>query len=106
MLTMPRCVRRHEVRRREVVDREGRFVGTVLDTVPLDGGGEVELLLVSVGRRFPRRRYVPARGIRVEDGVVRLPVLRSEVDDCPSADDRRWGDPADVARGYWMFAAD
>ena len=101
---MLRWVRRHEVVGLEVVDREGSFIGTVRDTYPLDGGGEVQLLLVGVGRRFARNRYVPAAGSKVEGGKVRLPVLRVDVEDCPPAEDRRWGDPADIARGYWITA--
>jgi sporulation protein YlmC with PRC-barrel domain len=104
MDSMMRWVRRHDVTGHEVVDREGAFIGTVADTFPLDGGGEIELLLVNVGRRFPRRRYVPADRISVKDGVVRLPVLRVDVDDCPSAEDRRWGSPRDIARSYWVSA--
>ena len=103
---MLRCVRRHEIVGREVVDREGRFVGTVRDTHPLDGGGEVELLLVAVGRRFAREHYVPAAGLELRDGAVHLPVGRAEIDDAPPAADRRWADPADVARGYWITAGD
>lgn len=91
---------------REVLDRKGEHIGKVLDTLPLDGGGEVELLLVNVGRRFPRRKLVPAEGLRVQDGGLRLAVSRIEIEDCPSAEDRRWGDPADIARGYWLFATD
>jgi hypothetical protein len=88
-----------------VVDREGAFVGTVRDSVPLDGGGEIELLMIDVGRRFARRRYVPAGGVRREGENVRLPVLRAEIEDAPCAEDRRWGDPVGIARGYWAFAA-
>jgi hypothetical protein len=91
---------------REAVDREGVFVGTVRDSVPLDGGGEAEMLLLNVGRRFATRRYVPTRGVRVEAGRVHLPVLRGEIEDAPNAEDRRWGDPVGVARGYWVFATD
>lgn len=97
-----RWVKRHDVVGREVLDRKGEFVGSVRDTIPADGGGEVELLLVDVGRRFARRRYVPLRGTRIAQGCVHLPMLRWEVDDSPCADDRRWADPVDVARGYWI----
>ncbi len=99
-----RLICRHEVVGLEVQDREGAFVGTVQDTYPLDGGGEVQLLLVRPGRRFGRERYVPTDGLRLEDGKVHLPVRRTDVEDCPPADDRRWADPADVARGYWITA--
>ena len=103
---MLRLTRRHEVVGLEVTDREGAFVGTVRDTYPTDGGGEMQMLLVGVGRRFARNRYVPAHGLKVEDGKVHLPLGRDEIEDAPSAEDRRWGDPADVARGYWVFAGD
>ncbi len=103
---MPKCVRRHEVVGLEVLDRDGEFVGKVRDTYPLDGGGEVELLLVAAGRRFARNRYVPARGLELRDGRAQVPFARVDVEDCPSAEDRRWGDPADVARGYWITAGD
>ena len=103
---MLRCVRRHEIVGQEVVDREGRFVGTVRDTHPLDGGGEVDLLLIAVGRRFAREHYVPAAGLELRGGQVHLPVTRAQIQDCPLAEDRRWANPADVARGYWLIAAD
>jgi sporulation protein YlmC with PRC-barrel domain len=101
---MLRWVRRHEVVGLEVIDRDGAFIGTVRDTYPLDGGGEVQLLLVGAGRRFARLHYVPAHGIEVTGGKVRLPVTRDEVLDAPSAEDRRWAEPADVARSYWTMA--
>ena len=87
-----------------MLDRDGSFVGTVRDTYPLDGSGEVQLLLIRAGRRFGRERYVPADGLDVSEGAVKLPVTRAAVEDCPPAEDRRWGDPADVARGYWITA--
>ena len=103
---MLRWVRRHEVVGLEVLDRDDRFIGNVRDTYPLDGGGEVQLLLVAVGRQFARNRYLPTHGLTIEDGKIRLPVTRDDVEDAPSADDRRWADPADVARGYWVLAGD
>jgi sporulation protein YlmC with PRC-barrel domain len=103
---MLRWIRRHEVVGLEVLDREGEFVGTVRDTYPLDGGGEVQLLLVGVGRRFARNRYVPTQGSSVRDGKLHIPFARNDVEDCPAAEDRRWANPADVARGYWVTAGD
>lgn len=97
-------LRRTHVVGREVVDRDDVFVGTVIDTVPLDGGGEVELLLVRAGRRFGRPRYVPARGVRVVGERLRLPVSRDDIEDGPCAEDRRWGRPDDIARAYWVSA--
>ena len=98
---MAGLVRRHEMLGRDVIDADGRFVGTVRDTHPLDGGGEVRMLLIGVGRRFPRERYVPTAGVRVQDGKVVVPVRRDEIIDCPSAEECRWDDPAEVARAYW-----
>ena len=103
---MLRCVRRHDIVGLEAVDRNGEFVGTVRDTYPLDGGGEVQLLMVSVGRRFARNRYLPADGLELRDGRAHLPYSRVDIEDAPLADDRRWGEPADIARGYWVTAGD
>ena len=100
---MLRCIRRYEVIGREAVDANGEYVGKVADTLPADGGGEVELLLVNVGRRFPRPRYLPVTGARVEKDRIHLPMLRTAIDDAPSAEDARWAAPADVARGYWVM---
>ena len=103
---MLRWIRRHEVVGLEVLDRDGQFVGTVRDTYPLDGGGEVQMLLVGVGRRFARNRYLPAKGLEVRDGKAHVPFARVDVDDAPPAEDQRWGNPVDVARGYWVTAGD
>jgi hypothetical protein len=88
----------------EVVDLENDFVGKVVDTLPLDGGGEVQMLLVSVGRRFPRPRLVPAGGLKLRGRKVQVNAFRDAIEDAPSAEDRRWGNPADLARGYWITA--
>jgi hypothetical protein len=91
----------------KVVDPDGADVGVVSEVWPLDGGGEPELVLVQVGRRFRRERYLPLDGrARVRDGALHVPWRRSEVDHAPRADDRRWGDPAHVARSYWRDADD
>jgi hypothetical protein len=90
----------------EVIDADGRTVGTVADTCPLDGGGEPQLALVRVGSRFSRLRYLPLRAARFEDGRMHLPWKRWQIDDAPSAEDRRWGDPAQIAAAYWVVAGD
>jgi uncharacterized protein YrrD len=91
-----------------VVDAAGKEVGTVTDVWPADGGGEPELVLVKVGRRFRRTCYLPLDG-RVavgDDKVLKLPWSRTEIDEAPSAEDHRWGDPAHVARAYWRDSTD
>jgi hypothetical protein len=93
-------------RGRNVVGPEGEHVGVVADVWPLDGGGEPELVLVRIGRHFKRERYLPLDGrARLDDGALRVPWRRWEVDDAPRADDRRWGDPAQLARSYWRDTA-
>jgi hypothetical protein len=91
----------------DVVDAAGEKVGTVADVWPLDGGGEPELVLVRVGRRFARTRYLPLDGRpTVEDGVLRVPWSRVEIDHAPDAEDQRWGEPAHVAQAFWRDSSD
>jgi hypothetical protein len=90
----------------EVLDAEGQWVGTVVDTWPDDGGGEAELVLVTLGRRFPKWTYLPTSGSVVHDRFMYTPITRLDMDDAPAADDRRWGDPARIAKAYWMRTLD
>lgn len=92
---------------RRVVDRDGAVVGTVTDTWPLDGGGLPELVLVKVGRRFGRLRYLPVAGAELlhPDALV-VPFSRLEIEDAPDGEDRRWGEPGGVALAYWMGVGD
>jgi len=90
----------------QVVDANGAYVGIAADTWPLDGGGEAELVLVKVGRRFARLRYLPLKRARFDRDVLRLDATLHEIEDAPSAEDCRWGDPANVARAHWLSAYD
>jgi hypothetical protein len=90
----------------DVVDAAGTRVGTVTDLWPHDGGGEPELLLVEIGGRFKRPRYLPVAGTRLCEGRVHVKWSRVEIDEAPSAEDRRWGDPAHVAVAYWRDSSD
>jgi hypothetical protein len=92
--------------RLEVVDAQERHVGVVATTWPLDGGGEAELALLKVGRRLPTHRYVPLWLAAREGDRLRLEVTLAQIQDAPSADDHRWGDPAHVARAYWRSQDD
>ncbi len=95
-----------ELRGMQVLDRDGKAIGTVADTWPDDGGGEPELLLVHLGGRFKRPRFVPLAGARCEEGKLRLPWTRDGLEDGPRADDHRWGASPDLARAYWVLGTD
>jgi hypothetical protein len=90
----------------DVKDAAGKDVGTVADVWPADGGGEPELLLVRVGRRFARTRYLPVEGERGKDGALHVRWTRTEIDEGPDAEDNRWGDPAHIAAAYWRDSSD
>jgi hypothetical protein len=97
-------MRRHGWQGTEVLDCAGAFVGRIATTWPLDGGGEPQMVLVRVGRRFARMRYLPLEGARLEDGKLHMPYERWQIDDGPAAEDHRWADPAHLARAYWLSA--
>jgi hypothetical protein len=84
-----------------VVDTGGLLVGVVADTWPLDGSGQPELALVRVGKRFPRLRYLPLESATLTNSVLCVPWTRHEIEDAPSAEDDRWGDPGRLALAYW-----
>ena len=91
----------------DVFDADGVLIGKAADTWPLDGGGEAELVLVKVGARFPRMRYLPLKRARfVPSGGLRVNATRLEIEDAPSAEDCRWGDPASVAKAHWLSSWD
>jgi PRC-barrel domain protein len=90
-----------------VVDAHGAEVGTVADVWPQDGGGEPEMVLVNVGRRLSRRRFLPLDGRPTLDGrTLRVPWERWQIVDAPDAEDGRWGHPAHLARAFWRDASD
>jgi hypothetical protein len=89
---------------RWVSDPDGEPVGTVVDTWPYDGGGEVEMVVVRLGR-FDQRRMLPA-GSLVADlaGGLRTPFAREQVEDAPALDDGRYAAAADErAMSHWSF---
>ena len=90
----------------EVVDADGDALGFVVDTWPLDGGGEPELVLVHLGLKFPEPRYLPIRGAEIHGECLHVPWTKTEIEEAPAADDDRWGDPGLVARSYWMQQGD
>lgn len=98
-------LRRRDIVGKQVVDSEGTELGRVADTWPHDGGGETEMMLVTVGR-FGRRRYLPLEGVRASEEHVRVPWTKLEIEDGPDAEDQRWGSPALVARSHWAMFGD
>ena len=88
-----------------VVDSTGRELGKVYDTWPQDGGGEVEMLLLKMGR-FASRRWIPCDGVQVLNDHLFVPLTHLQIDDAPDAEDHRWGRPADVARAHWALMLD
>ena len=99
-------LRHGQVLRCTVEDADGKRVGRVIGTAPADGGGEPELVLIQLGGRFGRRRWVTLAGATWSPGRLRLPVVRDAVEDAPCAQDARWGDPPDVARAFWRTLAE
>jgi hypothetical protein len=92
-----------------VVDAHGKEIGTVMDTWPDDGGGEVELMLVKTrlaGGRFAQRRWLPVEGCARLNHHLFLPHTLHEIEDSPDAEDHRWGRPADIARAHWSLMQD
>jgi uncharacterized protein YrrD len=90
---------------REVIDVEGRAIGKVTDTHPADGGGEPTLVLVHLGRKFPRRRWLPLEGcLPLGDARLLVRWAGDQIEDAPDAADNRWGSAPDVARAYWLLA--
>jgi hypothetical protein len=90
----------------DVIDAEGQEIGYVTDTWPLDGGGEPELILVAVGIKFPRPRYLPLRNAEIVGDCLHVPHTLLEIEEAPLADDARWGDPGMIARSYWAAHSD
>jgi hypothetical protein len=107
-------VRRRSVLGRRVSDPLGRSVGTVVDTWPFDGGGEVELAVVRLGR-LGERRMLPVATLHVDGPDLRTPYAYWQVEDSPPLEDGRhavedieramsywmWEEPADSLRALW-----
>lgn len=87
-------------------DLDGRPIGRVVATAPLDGSGEPEMALVRMGGGFGRQRWVPLDGAAWMPGRLRVPIPRTVIEDAPAAEDHRWGDPTDVARAHWLLAVE
>jgi hypothetical protein len=107
-------MRRRSVLGRRVSDPQGQPVGTVVDTWPFDGGGEVELAVVRLGR-LGERRMLPIATLHSDGRDLRTPYASWQVEDSPALEDGRhaveaieramsywmWEEPADSLRALW-----
>ena len=51
----------------DVADSSGSALGSVVDTYPFDGGGELEMIVLRL-RRFGERRMLPVSELRLHEG--------------------------------------
>jgi hypothetical protein len=86
-----------------VKDWQGEEVGRVIDTWPLDGGGEPELVVVRL-RKFGQRLMVPTESLLDLGGALLAPYTRTQLEDAPALGDGTVGaDDPYRARAYWLF---
>jgi hypothetical protein len=86
-----------------VKDWQGEEVGRVIDTYPLDGGGEPELVVVRL-RRFGQRRMVPVESLLQVGGALVAPYTKIQLEDAPPVGDGTVeADDPYRARFYWLF---
>jgi hypothetical protein len=88
---------------REIVDPHSMLVGTVVDTYPFDGGGEIELAVVRL-RHLGERRMLPVTDIAREGDRLRAAFTRGQVEDSPRLTDGRHAiDDPERAKAHWRF---
>ena len=87
----------------EVADVTGTVLGSVVDTYPFDGGGELEMVVLRL-RRFGERRMLPAADLQHFAGRLYAPYTRAQIEDSPALHTgRHSGDDPDRAKWYWRF---
>jgi hypothetical protein len=85
----------------EVADASGAALGQVVDTYPLDGGGDPEMIVLRL-RRFGEWRMLPVTHLRVDGGRLVAPFSRMQIEDSPAPSRRRHEDEDPCrARAYW-----
>lgn len=87
-----------------VEDLDGRRVGRVVGTLPDEADRDPDLVLVALGGTFGRRRWITLEGATWSPGRLRLPIRREAIEEAPSPEDNGFGNPADVARAFWVAA--
>ena len=99
----PMTVRRRTILGRRVTDPLGQPVGTVVDTWPFDGGGEIELVVVRLGR-LGERRMLPIASLHTDGVGLRTPYASWQVEDSPALEDgRHMVETIERAMSYWMW---
>ncbi len=87
----------------DVADVTGRSLGQVVDTYPLDGGGELEMIVLRL-RRFGERRMLPVSELRIEDGRIVVPFSRHQIEDSPGVSTGRHVDEDPWrSKTYWYY---
>jgi len=87
----------------EVADVSGRVLGSVVDTYPFDGGGELEMVVLRL-RRFGERRMLPVEELRLKDGRLHAPFSRRQIEDSPALSTGRHADEDPWrAKTYWFY---
>lgn len=72
-------------------DGAGRFLGTIEDTYPFDGGGEVELVVLRLPG-FVGKRMLRAEDVHFDADGLFTRFLRWQVEDSPTLGNRRYSD--------------
>jgi hypothetical protein len=86
-----------------VADSSGSVLGSVVDTYPFDGGGELEMVVLRL-RRFGERRFLPVSEMRVKDGRLYAPYSKRQIEDSPALSTGRHADEDPWrAKTYWFY---
>jgi hypothetical protein len=87
----------------EVADCSGAVLGSVVDTYPFDGGGELEMVVMRL-RRFGERRMLPVSELRFHEGRLVAPYSRHQIEDSPGMSTGRHADEDPWrAKTYWYY---
>jgi uncharacterized protein (TIGR02271 family) len=71
---------------RDLIDRDGDKIGSIVDVYLDDETGRPEWLTVKTGLFGSRESFVPVAEARAEGDTVRVPYEKSQVKDSPNAD--------------------
>jgi hypothetical protein len=87
----------------DVADSSGSALGSVVDTYPFDGGGELEMIVLRL-RRFGERRMLPVSELRLHEGRLVAPFSRRQIEDSPALSTGRHADEDPWrAKTYWYY---
>ena len=86
----------------EVTDATGTTLGQVVDTYPFDGGGEMEMVVLRLGR-FGERRMLPASDLRLVGARLISPFSRHQIEDSPTLGGRHADEDPWRAKSYWFW---